>query len=162
AQLAAGHRHLRFHLLHADRLPRRARHHRHGGAAGDHAALHARSLHARAPLRLRRRGLVLALRRRGLAGLVHLRLCPVAEPEYRRQGAQNAGWGMITPVAMPISSVRNNTTDKVMRTVRAQAVRLERLESRSRNTRAAPRLVRMASSMTMMKSLIHGDIRHSP
>ena len=72
--------HLRLDLLHADRLPRSARDDRRHHADGGLAAGAARAFHARPALRLRGGVLVLALRRRGVAGPVHLRVLAVAEP----------------------------------------------------------------------------------
>ena len=72
--LHARHRHLRLDVLHAHRLPRFPR-----DAGRHHAGVHLAAdpegtLHAGTPFRLRSRGLVLALRRRGLVGPVHLRV----------------------------------------------------------------------------------------
>src|SRR5579864_3742143 len=74
---ASEHRHLRLDVLHAHRLPWSARHHRRDHADGDLAAGAARAFHAAAALRLRSRLLVLALRRRGVARPVHIRLLVV-------------------------------------------------------------------------------------
>ncbi|CAA9401213.1 MAG: Cytochrome c oxidase polypeptide III, partial [uncultured Ramlibacter sp.] len=61
---------LRLHLLHADRLPRLPRDRRHADAAVHHAAADGGTLHPGEALRLRGRRLVLALRRRRVAGPV--------------------------------------------------------------------------------------------
>ncbi len=71
--------HLRFDVLHADRLPRPARDDRRHHADGDLAARDEGSLHPAASLRVRSRGLVLALRRRGVARPLHLRLLDLIE-----------------------------------------------------------------------------------
>ncbi len=70
---------VRLDVLHAHRLPRPARHARRDHAAGDLAARDERSLHADAPLRLRGDRVVLALRGRGVAGAVHLRVLAVSQ-----------------------------------------------------------------------------------
>ncbi len=74
----------RLHLLHADRFPRLSRVRRHADAAVHHPAADERALHGRPPFRLRRRGLVLALRGRGLAGPLHPRLLDVTRASRRK------------------------------------------------------------------------------
>jgi cytochrome c oxidase subunit III len=69
--------HLRLDVLPADGLPWLPRHHGRDHAAGDLVPLPEGTLHADASLRVRRRGLVLALRRRGVAGLVRVRVLAV-------------------------------------------------------------------------------------
>ncbi len=68
------HRHLRVHLLHVDRISRLSRDVGRHHADGDLVPRHEGSVHAATPFRVRSRGLVLALRRRGMAGAVHFRL----------------------------------------------------------------------------------------
>jgi hypothetical protein len=92
AQPEAHDRRLRLDVLPAHRFPRLPRDDRH-----DHADRHPLSqrrgaFQARAPLRLRRGGVVLALRRRGLARAFHLRLLAIKrqtkknkQKEQRRQ-----------------------------------------------------------------------------
>jgi hypothetical protein len=68
-------RHLLVDLLHGDRLPRLPRHRRHHLPCGLPRPCAEGPVHAGAPFRLRGGGVVLALRRRGLAVPVHLHLC---------------------------------------------------------------------------------------
>ena len=71
---------LRLDLLHADRIPRLPRHGGRDDAGRDLGAHPPGPLHPEEALRLRRRRLVLALRRRGVARPLHLRLLAVASP----------------------------------------------------------------------------------
>jgi hypothetical protein len=66
--------HLRLHVLHAHRFPRHARDPGRDHAERDLVPLCEGSLQQGQPLRFRSRGLVLALRRRGLARVVRIRL----------------------------------------------------------------------------------------
>ncbi len=80
--------HLRLDVLHADRLPRFPRDHGRDHAGGDVVPLLEGPLHADASLRVRRRGLVLALRRRGVAGPVRVRVLAVtSRPDTKEQKA---------------------------------------------------------------------------
>src|SRR5690606_8454467 len=86
--------HLRLDLLHADRLPRlprdRGRDHAVGGAVPDHQG----PLYARPALRIRGGRVVLALRRRRLAGPVRRRLLVVvASPGHGAPGCAPDGDG---------------------------------------------------------------------
>ena len=72
--LTLGSRGVRVDLLHADRISRTARDDRCDHADRDADPIDARPLHSGAPLRVRGRGVVLALRRRGVDRVVHLRL----------------------------------------------------------------------------------------
>src|SRR5579871_5828205 len=94
ARPAARHRHLRLDVLHADRLPRPARDDRRDHAARDLAARREGPLHARAALRVRGRVVVLALRRRGVARSVRLRLLALGrETAAARDPRRNRpGW----------------------------------------------------------------------
>jgi hypothetical protein len=71
-QPEADHRGLRLDLLHADRVPRLPRHRRRHHADGDLVPLPEGPFHPHPPLRVRRGGLVLALRRRRLAWPLYL------------------------------------------------------------------------------------------
>ena len=75
---AARHRHLRLDLFHADRISRPARHGGRHHAHGDLVPGDERPFHAAAAFWLRSRRVVLALRRRGVARAVYLRLLAVA------------------------------------------------------------------------------------
>ena len=78
--------HVRLHVLHGDRLPRRARDHRHAVPHRLPVPRARRRLHAQAALRLRGGRLVLALRRRRLAVPLHVHL---------RVGSRDAGTALI-------------------------------------------------------------------
>ena len=80
--------HLRLHVLHGDRLPRRACDHRHAVPHRLPLPRARRRLHAQAALRVRGGRLVLALRRRRVAVPLHVHL---------RVGSRNAGTALISP-----------------------------------------------------------------
>ena len=98
--LDARHGCVRVHVLHADRISRPARHHRRDHAHGDLVARAERPLHAEPALRVRGGRVVLALRGRGLARLVLLRLLAVTREASRPQGrivSQGPVVGVIQP-----------------------------------------------------------------
>src|SRR5690606_41785782 len=85
--------------IYADRLPRHARVPGYGHADRDLAALRARPLQPGPPLRLRGGGLVLALRGRGLAGPVPVRLRALTRRRPRKTGR---GPAMCRPEAFAV------------------------------------------------------------
>jgi cytochrome c oxidase subunit III len=94
-QAAPQHRHLRLHVFHVDRfsrLPCNARRHH---ADGDLVPRDERSIHAATAFWVRGGCLVLALRRRGMAGTVHLRLLALDGRLLARGAAadRQLGWG---------------------------------------------------------------------
>ena len=172
--LRLSHRHLRLDVLHAHRLPRPARDHRRDHADGDLAARAARPLHPQAPLRLRGGGLVLALRRRGVARPVHLRVLAVA---HRRQGRPRhpplgvgrlrrpaSGCGSRNPSRQATNSSTNSAIDRLMRTVRARASCAESSSPppRERWNSPEPRLTRIparhSATKTQMTDRMHESV----
>ena len=85
------------------------------------------ALHPQAPLRLRGGGLVLALRRRGVARPVHLRVLAVdARRAARALGVRRLADGQRvrergTPARQATNSSTNSASDRLMRMVRARA-----------------------------------------
>ena len=83
AQSEAHHRRVRRDILHADRFSRVSCDGRHVDADHDSGAQHRRALQCGASFRIRRRGVVLALRRRRMAAVVYTCLLVIKGHEHR-------------------------------------------------------------------------------
>src|SRR5690606_40320369 len=150
----AQHRHLWRDLLHADRLPRPARDRGCDHAVRDLGPDDARALHARAPLRLRGGGLVLAFRRRGVADPVRVRLLDLTAGVAPAYGP---ACGRIRPSFHSSSSTRNRPTDNPTRQVSARSIFCESPWRRDSWNSAEPRnatmVTRTATTMRRPRSM---------